>query len=417
MNRRTSIALCVAALAFVLFECVRSLTRLDGVIFTGYTQVGEVLLSGGDPYSLAINTWPPFFLFIAGALALAARVSLPGVVLLWQVGSVLALWGAIRLLARFFVAGGDRLTFWPREGNPAFTTAAVLVPVVMTARLVQEHLQHTQINLFVFYLCLLAFHLFRTRRAAWGGAALAVAASTKAIPILLCGYLAYRRRWRELAWTGAFLVALNAVLPVAVFGPARTAEHWRSWRAVSAAEIADPAPRSSNQSLLAAMKRLLTAEGSAGDAVTTGLVALSPQAVRWVFAGIAGLAALALAWAFGITPPPLDGRRAAVEWAIGIAAMTIVSPLAWKAHYVTLIALYFIAWQALVARPARWAWGVWWGSFACLTLSAPAVVGGRARDVLESLDVITVGAVLVVLLALRGLRDAGEPVPRDARHS
>ena len=69
----------VAALLILLAaaEVVRSLGRLDGVIFTGYTQVGEVVLQGGDPYGLRINTWPPFFLFIAAGLALLARIS-PG---------------------------------------------------------------------------------------------------------------------------------------------------------------------------------------------------------------------------------------------------------------------------------------------------------------------------------------------------
>ena len=55
---------------WAVWEIGRSLARLDGVIFTGYTQVGEVVLQGGDPYGLRINTWPPFFLFIAAGLAL-----------------------------------------------------------------------------------------------------------------------------------------------------------------------------------------------------------------------------------------------------------------------------------------------------------------------------------------------------------
>src|SRR5881394_2768246 len=92
----------VAALLILLAaaEVVRSLGRLDGVIFTGYTQVGEVVLQGGDPYGLRINTWPPFFLFIAAGLALLARISLAGAVLLWQIGSVSALWGTLRLMPR-----------------------------------------------------------------------------------------------------------------------------------------------------------------------------------------------------------------------------------------------------------------------------------------------------------------------------
>jgi hypothetical protein len=95
--------------------------------------------------------------------------------------------------------------------------------------------------------------------------------------------------------------------------------------------------------------------------------------------------------------------------------MTIVSPLAWKAHYVTLLAPYFFVWSGLRARNAagRWSWVLLSGSVACLTLSAPALVGKAGRDALESLNVITLGAVLVLVLALRRLRHELEPVARD----
>jgi glycosyl transferase family 87 len=380
-------------LAFAAFEVIRSLGRIDGVIFTGYTQLGEVVLQGGDPYGLTINTWPPFFSIVAAGLALAARVSLPGALFFWQVGSVLAIWGCVRILARWFLDDGERLTFWPRsDGGLSFSSPSVFVPVLLTARLFQEHLQHTQVNLFVLLLCLWAFQLFRRKKQVLGGLALAAAASLKAVPVVLVGYLAYRRRWREMAWTIGFLVALNVWLP---------AERWRSWRAVAAAEMADPTPHYPNQSMLAAVKRLVTVEGGARDPVRYPVAAWSPAAVRTAFTVTAGLAALGLALAFGVRPPDLGSRRAATEWAICLGAMTIVSPLAWKAHYVTLLAPYFVAWGMLrgPAPPGRWRWALLWGSVACLTLSAPVFVGERINDVLESLNVITAGAVMVLVLA------------------
>ena len=91
------------------------------------------------------------------------------------------------------------------------------------------------------------------------------------------------------------------------------------------------------------------------------------------------------------------------ELAVGLGAMIIVDPLAWKAHYVTLIAAYFLVFRELRGRfylrgDPRWVW--WWLSFACLTLSAPTFVGNRMNDVLESWNVILLGAVMVVGLAL-----------------
>jgi hypothetical protein len=136
------------------------------------------VLQGGDPYGLRINTWPPFFLFIASGLALLARVSLPGALLLWQLGSVAAIWGSLRLFPKLT---GDA---------PApFTSSAVLVPLLMTGRLLQEHLQHTQINLYLLFLVVFAFHAFRRRRDAAGGLALAAAASLRAVPVMFLPYL------------------------------------------------------------------------------------------------------------------------------------------------------------------------------------------------------------------------------------
>jgi hypothetical protein len=384
----------VLLLCLVALEVARSLGRLDRVIFAAYVDVGDVVLQGGDPYGPRftswppLNTWPPFFLFIAAGLALLARISLVGTLLLWQVGCVAAIWGACRLLARLV-----------DEEPPPFASAATLVPVVMTARLFQEHLQHTQVNLFVFLLVLVAFLLFRRRRDAWGGLALAAAASAKVMPIVFLPYLLYKRAWRAAAWTAGFLVVLNVALPLAVFGPARTAEHWRAWRSVAAAETTDPTPHHMNQSLLAALKRLLTAEGSARDPVHYAVAAWPTQRAVTGFYLLAGLGALGLALAFRRHPPGLDAPppTVAAELAVCLAAMTLVSPLAWKAHFVTVLPAYWLVWRGLRGRVA---WGVWWGSFACLTLSAPALVGERVNNVLESLNVITVGALLVLALAL-----------------
>jgi hypothetical protein len=387
-------------------EIIRSLGRLDGVIFTGYAQLGDVVLQGGDPYSLRINTsmvtWPPFFLFIAGGVALIARVSLAGALLLWQIGSVAAVWGALRLTSR--LAG---------EEPAPLTSTAVLVPLLMSARLLQEHLQHTQVNLYVLYLILLAFYLFQQRHHGLGGLALAVAASWRAVPIIFLPYLLYKRAWRSAAWTAGFLVVLNVFLPVAVFGSKAATEHWRSWRAIATAEIQDATPRYSNQSLLAALKRLLTTEGSTGDPVQVGVVDWPTERVVRLFQGLIAVAGIAFALLFLRNPPSLESPRALGELTVGLVLMPLLSPLAWKAHFVTLLVGYWLIWRVMPGR-GRVVWVLWWASFACLTLSAPALVGGRVRSVLESLNVITVGALLVIGLTIWAATQPPRQPPTNA---
>ena len=387
-------------------EVLRSLARVDSVVFTGYVQVGEAVLQGKDPYGgglAGINTWPPFFFFVAAGLALLARgISLLGALFLWQLGGVLAIWGCLKLCGRLYVDGGDTLTFWPRSADRlAFVSAAVLVPFIMMARLFQEHAQHTQINVQVLFLVLLAFYWFRGARPALGGSALALAASVKAVPVALVLYLVYKRAWRETGWTLAYLVLLNLALPVFVLGPHETATYWHRWREVSDVQIAGAgSAHYYNQSLLAALKRLLPGGG----------VALP------LFYALAALGAAGLAWAFRHDPPDLRDPRTAAELAICLGALVVVDPLAWKAHYVTLVAAYFFCWEALRRLPAGgggagwWRWALWWGSFACVSLSAPLVVGERINNALETANVILVGALLVIGLAL-SLRPRLRPLP------
>jgi len=153
-----------------------------------------------------------------------------------------------------------------------------------------------------------------------------------------------------------------------------------------------------NQSLLAALKRLLPGSG----------VALP------LFYTLAVLGAAGLAWAFRHDPRGLADPRTAAELAICLVALVVVDPLAWKAHYVTLVAAYFLCWEALRRLPAGaagwWRWTLWWGSFACLSLSAPFVVGERINNALETGNVILVGALLVIGLAL-SLRRLSPPLP------
>ncbi len=412
-------ALLLAAAA----EIGRSLVRAHAVIFQGYVQLGDVVLAGGDPYSVVLNTWPPFFGCVAAALALIAKLSAPLALLAWQIGGALALWGCCKLSAQPFVEDGDTVTFWPRDpARTAFVSSVVLVPLLMTARLFQEHLQHTQINAQVLFLVLLAFHWFRQARPVAGGLSLAVAASIKAVPILLVPYLLYKRAWRALGWTAGFLVLLNVALPWLVFGPGRAAALWHDWRAIAARETAQPTPHFMNQSLPAALKRLLTTAGSERDPIHYAVAHWSGETVRWLFVGVTVAGVLWLAWRFRRHPRDWADRRTAAELAILLGAMVVVDPLAWKAHYVVLIVPYTFAWWALRRLPRDapgrgWRWALWWGSFVCITLSAPALVGRHARDVLESFNVILIGALLLLGLAI-SLMPSGalsRPLSADSR--
>ena len=405
-QRGAMIALYTLVLAVALAEALRALGRMEGVIFSSYLDVGDAVLSGSDPYSLVANTWPPFFAIESVPLALVGRISPHLALFLWQLLGLVATWGVVKLSVEIFEDGP--ITFRPVSAQAlALTSSAVIVPLLMTARLFDEHAQHTQVNVQVLWLVLWGFHHFRRARPGLGGLALALAASTKVIPVLLVLYLLYKRCWRETGWTLTWLVVLNLVVVGLAFGPTDGMHLWREWHVVAGRELADPTPTFMNQSLLAGVKRAVTPEGGLRDPVTYHVVSWSFASARTLFLGLTALFATILAWLFRKRPRDLTGPRAGGELALCLGAMVVVDPLAWKAHYVVLITAYAFCWWALRKGGApRWQWALWWGSLACLTGSAAAIWGGHRSHVLESYDVILAGAVM--LLVLTGSLLAGE---------
>ena len=397
-QRASTVALYAVVLAVALGEALRALGRMEGVIFSSYLDVGNAVLSGSDPYSLVANTWPPLFALESVPLALVGRLSPHLALFLWQVLGLLATWGAVKLSVELFEDGP--VTFWPVNAQGlALTSAAVIVPLLMTARLFDEHAQHTQVNVQVLWLVLWGFHQFRRARPGLGGLSLALAASTKVVPVLLVLYLLYKRCWRETAWTLVWLLVLNIGVVGLAFGPTGAVHLWGEWHQVAGKELADPTPTFMNQSLLAGVKRAVTVEGGLRDPVRYAVASWSPTGTRAAFLALTAAFAALLAWLFRKRPGDLTGPRAGGELALCLGAMVVVDPLAWKAHYVVLITAYAFCWSVLRRGGApRWQWALWWGSLVCLTGSAAAIWGGHLSHVFESYNVILVGALLLLAL-------------------
>jgi len=387
-------------------EVARSVARGDRLDYTYYPQLGEAVLAGTDPYTLPFTSWPPGFLLLGVLIALASRVSAIATLAIWQVGSVLATWGTLKLLAQWFDPEGREPSFWPRSPERlALVSAPIIVPLLFAIRPLDDNVLHGQINTQLMFLSLLSFQLFRTNRPIPGGFALALAATLKAVPVLLLGYLGYKRAWRPVGWTVVFLILLNGVIPVLLFGTRDVVHQWHAWRTVVGAEMLVPAAHHPNQSLLSALKRYLSSAGSSDDPIHVSVAALSTEAVIRVYWAVAWLGVLGLALAFRLHTRDLSDRMCAGEFAVCLAAITIVSPIAWVAHFVTLVAPAALVYAVLRTLPPertqrRYGWVVWWGAFACLTLSASGFVGWTLAGWLESLSAITAGALALVVLAV-----------------
>lgn len=359
-----------AGLLWVAFREVRSPGD-----YRGFVAFGRAALDGVLPYSRALEslyrpglhaawaTWPPAFAPAAAALALVDRVSRP-------LGVILVQTAALGGLATTLIFFAQRVGTAPPRGSSAaraenaspkavigtpmarpgviaspqalalLVSLPVLLAVLVSYPLLLDSLQNTQVNLLVLGLVAASFGAFDSRRTWAGGLMLGAATSFKAVPLLLLGYLAWRGRWKDLGAAAGGVVVWWLAVPALLLGSGGgpgglvSGSHggllgsYASWfgHATSGSLLV----RGSNQSLLATILRLLPT-GPAGRGA--GMVLFAACVVT--------LAVLTLV-AFGRPFRTVGRRREVAELAVMLVAMNLLSPLAWKAHYVSLAPLVLV---------------------------------------------------------------------------
>ncbi len=285
----------------------------DGVVV--YEPAAEAAYF--SPEAAHWATWPPGFTPLASVLAWMYGIAEAPTVVLFQLLNLFML--AVTLLVVVEWLKGKV----PRSPNPgnrlAWDAPELAVGLLVPISLVSSNFELVQINLLTVGLVVLGFRLLESRR--WlGGFLFGVGSAIKATPILLLPYLVWRGRWRDLGAALAGVFAGWFVLPALVLGPAGVGAWWRAWIA------ALPATGSMDSWLNQSLKSM-------------AFVHFGPEVgTRIWIVGTLFLALLILV-AFGRPFRGVDSRRTAAEVALLLVAITVVSPVAWKAHYVTLVPL------------------------------------------------------------------------------
>ena len=387
--------------------------------YTLFVEFGRAALSGRiprDPAALPARvlapyaTWPPAFAPIAAVLAAADGAAHRPAVLLFQLLNLAALGGVLAVLARWLYDRRLSLGVSAAAGPGEIPLAAVPVlgALLVPFRLVLSNFEHAQSNLLILALALGGMWLLHRRRRLAGGLALGLATAFKATPLLLLPYLAWRGRWRDLGAAAGGCVVTWLLLPAALLGPGTTAGWYAAWTHRSAAAV--EATASLNQSLLALLRRLF------------------PGIPGWpLFLAVAAVLGVVALAAFGRPGRGVDRRREAVEVAVVLAGMSVLSPLSWKAHYVTLVPLC-AALLALTPAGRRWrgagdtgaasprldrgiyvALGV---AFLAIDVPSHGLVGRAAAVALEEAGIVTLAALLLLGTALVALAAERRGSPR-----
>jgi hypothetical protein len=411
----TRVVLALAA-AILVASAIRNIKEAGD--FRGYLEVGELVLRGADIYAEArpdVNTWPPLFAVVCVPFALLARVSVYLARAVWLGINV----GCIVALLRLAVALVHRrpLVLDASAGGVALASAAVLGPLVLSARFFLGNLDRLQINMVILTACLGGALLVVRGRAAAGGALIGLAAAVKVLPVFFVPYFAWKRWWTACAAAIAS-GALASLAPALVFGWDRFLAYARHWIALSAGSWP---VRKGNQSVYAMVDRLYTHGAIVWSPSQKRLTAANDPVVAAIVYGLLVVTVLVF-----LSVSRRGGRQPAstgvtVELAIVLCVAVLFSPLAWKHYFIFLLLGQFVLWRAAfgdgfgLAATARrrtaWMLGL---SYVLTTLTVRGVVGKHLAQTLETMSAVTLGA-LVVLAALLALRAALAAAPDGAR--
>lgn len=413
--RRRAIPIALLLLAVVLTV---SFANRSGDFF-GYIRVGNLALAGRDVYRDArlTNTWPPLFALVCVPIALLANWSVVTARVLWLTLNWVALGWVLAMLVELVYR--RRLALWPgepRADRVDLASAAVLLPVLLSARWVSGNFEHLQINILIFALALYGLVLHTRGRPAASGLALGSAAALKVMPVLFVPYFVWRRQWRSAAWTAAATLTLSLV-PMLVWGFDRFIDQLAAWRAAVAAGWS---VGKMNLSVYAMLDRIV------GHRLVPfaipGINRLAPSGaplVTVLAALLLGLVTLLAMMTFR-GPYVAGSRETIAEWSVVFLVASVFGTVAWKAYLVVLL-LPMTLFVATMRDPAvdptfrRRLLALTWLTFALGVLATDVSRPFAGRMEMASLPTVMVLLMLFVLFWYRRHCEVGEEKVPAAR--
>ncbi len=265
---------------FSIFPLANMLLGLATKDYGLWYQVGLAVRQGLDIYPRPESGRLFPFMYPTSAAAMLGVLSLLG-----PTGMLIALvlvnsasWMACILLSVWLAVGPGK----PRH------PLVVIVPTLSVIVLIHNIYLLGQPNLMLLALVLGAFVCLRMGREVSAGTLVATAAAIKAFPLLILGYLVYRRMWRATAATVTVLAAWLLIAPLPFRTPAQTVDDLVVWTqgmlfTYNTHGIAQRPLRSysyKNQSIMAMMHRLLRDVPADGESVLSRRARLAESGPR-----------------------------------------------------------------------------------------------------------------------------------------
>jgi hypothetical protein len=301
-------------------------TATGATDFTCYYVFGQTALVGGHIYEAETiegrrTPYPPPFANLAAMLAMMPyRLSIALFYVASLAGVLLSLLLAVRLAEP---------TRPLRRGIMILLCGLLLYPFM------KSELGHGQANSLTLAGASLALWGAAANRPWLGGLALAVSIGTKPFYATLIPYFIYKRSWRICAACAVGVVIYFVLIPLVLFGPAKTLTFWRDWYTlVLAPGAATGQPTGYHRDHGNSLEYLLYRFHS-------GNAPINAPAVRaWILMRAVPIVAAMLVAILVVCRGRLE-RLAAdarmVEFGLLVAATLVLTPLNQRHHYVGVI--------------------------------------------------------------------------------
>jgi hypothetical protein len=362
--------------------------------FGGYISSGKLAWNGDYIYSDYRNTWPPLFSLFSIPLYLADNVTSIGLRLAWLVGILIVYFYIFKWTINKFTNKKLVPKLKGNESSYGLTSPVFLIPFLLCFRILLEEVSNIQINIFILAICI--FILDRTEKKKYliAGLLLALVISLKVYPLLILGFLIFKKEFKTASYTLLGL-GIGVLIVGAYFGMSEGLSLFTDWNNTQV--INGLKCEFMNQSLWGFMCGLLT-DNIRMEGLQYNILHLNTSQMKLVVIGIISAAAALVSYLFYHRRHKTQAF--AIQYIIMLSLVPILSPLAWK-YYFVFIAPLCITMYIKLRGSTQMKWLVWPLLF--ITLTSELFLGNHLSDVTEALGIITLSSLFLSLISIHFL--------------
>jgi hypothetical protein len=310
--------------AYLLGLGIAAVLRTQGD-FNVYYRAGTRVLHRESLYRLDESSHFLYAPIFAIAFAPFATLPLRAAQFAWYLISAVSIVAMIRGSARMLFGREFRLT-----------PALIVVPVLLTVHLIDNNIEHGQINLPTLALTIWSIIFAEEDRAFASGAMLAVAVLIKPFAALAGLFLLLERKWLPILYSVACGIIL-LIAPVAVFGPRAAFDSTVNYLTVVRSMTDRYTLMLTNQSAASAMARLLSL-GKGAETSTAHAGLLIGTAIELIL-----LSAVVVWFLRDADEQPRGGILPhRFQLAALFCIMPSLVPISWKSYYAALLVPYML---------------------------------------------------------------------------